>query len=130
MALKILRYRLYLIDPHAAPAGRLLEGDLLHPDVVLMPGDRMRAERESTKLLAPSQRDRKANAETWMMLWLWCAATRLGVFTGTLEDFAGVLVDYDELDAAGAVIDKTTPKDERDDERTDVDPTAADPLTT
>lgn len=127
--LKILRYRLYMIDPLNPAGAALAAGDLLTPDVVVMPGDRMRAERESTKLLAPGQRDRKAAAESWMLLWLWCSATRLGIFAGSFEDFAGVLVDYDEVDANGDVIDADDP-DEADEARTDVDPTAADQLTT
>lgn len=125
--LKILRYRLYMIDPLNPADATLAPGDLLTPSVVLMPADRMRAERESTKLLSPGQRDRKANAETWMLLWLWCAATRMGITSEGFEVFAGQVVDYDEVDANGEVVDP----DDRDGEAgADVDPTDAGPLTT
>lgn len=122
--LKILRYRLYLLTDPTAPV------DPAEHDVVLLPVDRMRAERESTKLLTPSQRNRKAHPETWMLLWLWCAAVRAGVTLEDFETFAGHVVDYDELDAAGDVMDPDADPDERDEARADVDPTAADPHTT
>lgn len=107
MALTVLRFRVYLAaTPDTTPE------DATGHDVLVLPADRMRAERESPALLPPSQRGpgaHKVHAETWLALWLWCAATRSGAFTGTHEEFTAALVDYDRLNRDGTVADDDDP---------------------
>jgi hypothetical protein len=82
----------------------------------------MKAERLSTQLLAPSQRGKSAredHAETWALLWLWCAATRSGVTAQGFEDFTGWVLDYDRLkltDDGQLVVDGAEDTDELDDD--------------
>jgi hypothetical protein len=101
--LKIHRLRLYF------DAGT---GDPTDPptelDVAILPGDRMRAERLSTHELPHAQRSgpgaRREHAETWLLLYAWCAATRCG-YAGTFEQYGRELLHYAELDAAGELLE-------------------------
>jgi hypothetical protein len=107
--LKLHRLRLYLQDRTntAAPAGEL--------DVVITPGDRMRAERVSTTVLPPSQRGaqavRAAHAQTWLMLYAWCAAVRCG-YPGDFEAFDLELLHYAELGPDGELLEDDDPADD------------------
>jgi hypothetical protein len=92
--LPLMRFRIYLATPEAPETAHEVH------DLVVIPADRMKAERLSTQLLAPSQRGKSAredHAETWALLWLWCAATRAGVTAQGFEDFTGWVLDYDRL---------------------------------
>lgn len=103
-----MRFRLDLIDGTTQ-------------EVQIMPGDRMRAERLSTTELPPSQRGTpavKMFSETWCLLWLWCAATRLHLTTAPFPAFVDSLADYARLDAEGAPVE-----DGEDPEDAPVDPT-------
>jgi hypothetical protein len=122
--LKLHRLRLYLTDrtnPTAEP------GEL---DIVVTPGDRMRAERESTALLPPSQRGvqavRAAHAQTWLMLYAWCAAKRSG-YPGSFEAFDLELLHYAELGPDGELIADDDEPD--DDDAETVPPTVPGPPT-
>jgi hypothetical protein len=115
--LKLHRLRLYMCP----------DGDIAHPtelDVIVTPGDRMRGERVSTDVLPPSQRGgsavRTAHAQTWLMVYAWCAATRAG-YAGTFEAFGLELLHYAELGADGELI-----ADDDDDEAETVPPTVPD----
>lgn len=87
-------------------------GDLTDPprelDVAILPGDRMRAERLSTTLLAPAQRSgptaRREHAETWLLLYVWCSATRTG-YAGGFDQFSDELLHYAELTSAGELLE-------------------------
>lgn len=74
-------------------------------DLVVMPADRMRVERLSTQVLPPSQRGPgavKAHPESWVLLWLFCAATRQLGDTGlSFDQWADTVTDYERLDADG-----------------------------
>lgn len=115
-----MRFRLHLLDPDpASPA------DPIAHDVAVMPADRMRAERHSTSVLPPSQRGTdklKAHAETWVLLYLWCACTRLKLTAEGFEQFADRVAEYDRLTAEGTVLDEDTDPDELE---VPVDPTHA-----
>lgn len=112
--MNIMRFRVYVDDTqgHGQPVNPLAY------DLAIYPADRMRAERASTKELPPSQRGPgaiKANSETWVLLWLWCAATRLGVTTQPFSTWADLVLDYDRLNDDGTV--KT--EDDDDDDATE-----------
>ena len=118
--LKLHRLRLYLTaDPNTTP-------DEL--DIVVTPGDRMRAERESTAVLPPSQRGaqavRSAHAQTWLMLYAWVAAKRCG-YTGSFEAFDLELLHYAELGPDGELLED----DDDDDAGEAVPPTVPGPPT-
>lgn len=109
MALETMRFRVYT-GSGASPVEPVY-------DVTVMPGDRMRAERHSTTELAPSQRgpeSRKLYPESWCMLWLWCAATRLGFTAAKFTTWADTVLDYDRLGADGEPLADATddPEDE------------------
>ena len=75
-------------------------------DLLILPADRMRAERASTNELPPNQRGPKASENhpnTWLMLWLWCAATRAGITSAKFSDWCATVMDFDPLDAEGNV---------------------------
>jgi hypothetical protein len=121
--LKLHRLRLYLTaDPNDTPR---------ELDIVVTPGDRMRAERQSTAVLPPSQRGaqavRAAHAQTWLMLYAWCAATRCG-YSGSFEAFDLELLHYAELDAAGELLEDDDDPDD-DDAGEAVPPTVPGPPT-
>lgn len=81
-------------------------------DLTIIPADRMRAERASTAELPPHQRGpeaSKSHPNTWVLLWLWCAATRVGSTSAKFGDWAATVLDFDPLDAHGNV--KGTPAD-------------------
>lgn len=124
--LKLHRMRLYITDDPAATP--------LELDIVVTPGDRMRAERESTALLPPSQRGaqavRTAHSQTWFMLYAWCAAKRSG-YAGSFEAFDLELLHYDELGPDGELLEDAEPDDDEadDDEAETVPPTVPDPHT-
>jgi hypothetical protein len=113
--MNVMQFRVY-----TAPDGTPAQTDLL-----VLPADRMRAERSSTQLLPPSQRGAnavKAHAETWVLLWLYCAAQRLQLTAGAgFDDWANTVLDYDRLDADGNVVKAKTPEDQVEDPA--VDPT-------
>ena len=84
-------------------------------EVVIMPADRMRAERASTSVLPPSQRGANAvkeHSETWVLLWLWCASKRLGHTDLEFEAFADTMLEYDRLTDQGATVDQDTDPDD------------------
>ncbi len=117
----VMRFRVHL-DP---------TGELADPptaDLRVLPVDRMKAERVSTDLLAPSQRGPNAStqhSETWLMLWLWCTAHRLQVFTGTWEVWQATVVDYSRLTTDGEPLEAgDTPDEESVDPTTSAAPTA------
>lgn len=101
--MNVMRFRIYTDPADAtAPAASYVTHDL-----VILPADRMRAERESTTLLPPSQRGgnaRKEHAETWILLWLWCSAVRHQITTESFKDWQLTVLDYDRLDADGNVV--------------------------
>jgi hypothetical protein len=75
-------------------------------DLTIIPADRMRAERASTAELPPHQRGpeaSKSHPNTWVLLWLWCAATRVGDTSAKFPDWAATVLDFDPLDAHGNV---------------------------
>jgi hypothetical protein len=98
-------------------------------DLMILPADRMRAERQSTQLLPPSQRGPgavKAHPDTWVLLWLYCAAQRLQLTAGAgFDDWANRVQEYDRLDAHGNVIPPKTPEDQVEDPAVDPTQTAA-----
>lgn len=113
--MNVMRFRLHLLTegPDAEPTPH---------DVRVMPADRMRAERASSTELPPSQRGAgaaQAHAETWVLLWLWCAAKRLAVTTEPFSVFADQVADYTRLDADGQEL----ADDEEDQDPETVDPT-------
>jgi hypothetical protein len=115
--MNVMRFRTYTL-PAPTPEDTATERDL-----VILPADRMRAERFSTTLLPPSQRGAGAvqsHAETWVLLWLWCAATRLQQTAASFDEYADTVVAYDRLDANGEVIGDDTDTDE-------IDPATVDP---
>lgn len=81
-------------------------------DLQVTPVDRMRAERESTTLWPPSQRDRNAHAEAWALLWLWCAASRLGDTDAPFAAYADTISDYARLTRDGALVGDDTDEEE------------------
>lgn len=94
-----MRFRIYTEGPD--PAANCVTHDL-----AILPADRMRAERASTKELPPSQRGPgavKANSETYVLLWLWCAATRTGITAAGFAEWADTVLDYDRLNPDGTV---------------------------
>lgn len=119
--LQLQRFRVHLGDPNQPTP------EATH-DLVILPADRMRAERLSTQLLAPSQRGKDArgeNAETWLMLWLWCAATRVQLTADPFDDFAGRVLDYDRLKLTAdgeLVLAKRDDDQDEDDDEDDEDP--------
>lgn len=122
--LKLHRLRLYFdADPLDAQPRE-------HLDIIVTPGDRMRAERFSTAVLPPSQRGaqqvRAAHAQTWLMLYAWCAATRMG-YAGDFEAFDLELLHYAELDADGELLEDDDEPD--DDDAESVPPTVPGPPT-
>lgn len=109
------RFRVYTPDP---------------VDLSITPADRMRAERASTTELPPSQRGAnatKAHPNTWLLLWLWCAAVRTHATTEGFGAWADTVLDFDPLDADGNVKGATDElaDDELADEGVGVDPTHA-----
>jgi hypothetical protein len=122
--LKLHRLRLYFTPGADAdePARDL--------DIIVTPGDRMRAERFSTAVLPPSQRGaqavRAAHAQTWLMLYAWCAATRMG-YAGDFEAFDLELLHYAELGADGELLEDDDEPD--DDDAESVPPTVPGPPT-
>lgn len=77
-------------------------------DVTVLPADRMRAERMSTKVLPPSQRGpqaAKTHSETWVLLWLYVASQRVQLVPDVIDfdTWADHVLDYDRLDADGNV---------------------------
>lgn len=123
--LKLHRLRLYLTDAPGDPTATPRE-----LDIVVTPGDRMRAERESTAVLPPSQRGgqavRTAHAQTWLMVYAWCAAKRAG-YVGSFEAFDLELLHYAELTPAGELLEDDDEPDE--DEAETVPPTVPGPPT-
>lgn len=107
--MQLMRFRVYTAPDPQRPD----EATTVAHDLLVMPADRMRAERASTTELPPAQRGPKATSshpETWVLLWLWCAATRLGLTADKFPAWAATVVDYDRLDADGqAVADDTAP---------------------
>jgi hypothetical protein len=108
--LKLHRLRLYMCP----------DGDTANPtelDVIVTPGDRMRGERVSTDVLPPSQRGgslvRQHHAQTWLMVYAWCAATRAG-YTGSFEAFGLELLHYAELGPDGELLADDDEPDEDD----------------
>lgn len=94
--MQLQRFRVYTDDPDAPTTH----------DLTLIPADRMRAERASTAELAPTQRGEDASKHhpnTWLMLWLWCSATRVGVTSAKFSDWCATVLDFDPLDADGNV---------------------------
>lgn len=91
-------------------------------DVALLPADRMRAERASTKELAPSQRGAdaaKANPHTWTLLYLWCAFQRMGLTSAPFTSWADTVLDYDRLRPDGEPITDAAELAELEDETLD-----------
>lgn len=115
--MQLMRFRIYTDGPTGAETPDTA-------DLTVLPADRMRAERASTAELAPSQRGpgaAKAHPETWVLLWLWCAATRVGLTSAGFADWATTVLDYDRLDADGQLVAaETAPEDV---EHPAVDPT-------
>lgn len=110
----LMRLRLYTGTPEA-PAST---------DLLILPADRMRAERASTKELAPSQRGAgagQANPQSWTLLYLWCSATRVGLTSAGFSDWADTVLDYDRLGPDGEPVTDAAELDELEDEP--VDPT-------
>lgn len=103
-------------------------------DLPILPADRMRAERMSTKVLPPSQRGpqaAKTHSETWVLLWLYVASIRLQLVDASVdfETWADTVWDYDRLDIDGNVVDHT-PEAQAEAEDPAVDPTQRAELTT
>lgn len=104
-----MRFRVYLTsaDHAATPAEH---------DVVILPADRMRAERASAQLLPPSQRGPgavKAHPESWVLLWLFCAAQRLQLVSGVgFDEWANTVLDYVRLDADGNPVPSKADEDQ------------------
>lgn len=76
-------------------------------DVAILPADRMRAERASTKELAPSQRGQNAgqsNPHTWTLLYLWCSFQRMGLTSEAFASWADTVLDYDRLGPDGELL--------------------------
>jgi hypothetical protein len=106
----VMRFRAYLL-----PEGPTAPGELLATtdcDFLILPADRMRAERMSTQVLPPSQRGPgavKAHPESWVLLWLYCAAQRTGWTDGdSFDAWADRVAEYDRLDAHGQVVKRGT----------------------
>lgn len=105
MALKQTRFRVELLHP--VPGA-----ETVTHDVTVMPADRMRAERLSTAELPPSQRGPAAmgsHPETWVLLWLWCAAKRTGLTEAGFEAFADTVAAYDRVGADGVPLEDDDP---------------------
>lgn len=93
-------------------------------DLTIIPADRMRAERASTAELPPAQRGpgaTKAHPNTWLLLWLWCSATRVGATSAKFPDWSATVLDFDPLDAQGQPV--TAPAQAETLEAEAVDPT-------
>lgn len=117
--MNVQRFRVYCHEGADATAT-----DPRHHDLAILPADRMRAERASTTELPPSQRGPNASQHhpnTWVLLWLWCAATRTGVTSDKFPDWSGTVLDFDRLDADGELVPEGTPSEDVEDPR--VDPT-------
>ena len=120
--MNVMRFRTYFIT------GGI---DLSPPsvDMTILPADRMRAERMSTQVLPPSQRGPgavKAHPESWVLLWLFCAAQRLQLTDGAgFDDWANTVLDYDRLDANGDVVPDKADPDQVEDPAVDPTRTAA-----
>ena len=104
-----MRFRVYL-----APTEPVTGTD--DHDLTILPADRMRAERASTQVLPPSQRGPgavKAHPESWVMLWLYCAAQRLQLTGGAgFDDWANRVQDYQRLDANGQPVKSDADEDQ------------------
>jgi len=119
--MNVMRFRL-----HQLPHPELSIDQSLAYDLTILPADRMRAERMSTQVLPPSQRGPgavKAHPESWVLLWLFCAAQRLQLTDGaSFDDWANTVLDYDRLDANGELVGGT--------EEAEVEDPAVDPTRT
>lgn len=114
--MNVQRFRVYLDAGPATPT---------ELDLAILPADRMRAERASTTELPPSQRGPNASQHhpnTWVLLWLWCAATRAGSTAAKFADWSLTVLDFDRLDADGELIPEGTPAEDVEDPQ--VDPTS------
>lgn len=106
------------------------EDNPTHVDLSILPVDRMVAERASGTELPPSQRGvgaTKAHPNTWLLLWLWCAAKRGGA-TEAFGTWCAQVLDFDPIDAHGELVAKDAPAEEV--EAPTVDPTHAAGATT
>jgi hypothetical protein len=110
---------------------RVYTSETTHHDLTVIPADRMRAERASTTELPPSQRGEgasKVHRESYLMLWLWCAARRAQVTTDSFQTWAETVLDYDRLTPEGEPVADDTPAEDVEDEP--VGPTQTAALTT
>jgi hypothetical protein len=118
------RFRIYTDTDAAGPHA---PGDVYTAhDLTILPADRMRAERASTTELPPSQRGAnaaKANSNTYVLLWLWCAATRAQLTTEGFQAWADTVLDFDPLDRDGNVKAKPSDDDDELEAAETVDPT-------
>ncbi len=97
--IKLLRFRVEFTDATTL-------------DLQVTPVDRMRAERESTTLLLPSQRSPQTSPEAWALLWLWCTATRTGHTVDPFDTWAATVSEYARLTRDGSLVDDDTDPDE------------------